>query len=394
MSEAAMKTSPLAVVGFICLALAGCRTDPSVTLLERQNRQMEDEIYRLRGVIQDYEEGGTPVNCTTDEAADAAPLKRDMRRTRESTAAPSESLAPRSRNSSSRGTVQPPIIEVPGEALPSGSIPDTLKRPAGIRARGEPGKLEVPEVPKQIEGPSGPNLSDPLEPGNNRSSKTSKIRPTGGFEPVAKADSKDVGQLVLNRMLTGGYSAEGRSGDSGVLAVLEPRDAKGRRLEAPGDVAIVLMDPSKTGPEAKLARWDFPAGETAKLFRGNGIGRGMYVECPWPDRPPENNRLHLFVRYTTRDGRKFEADQSVEVALPGEKISRWTPAESELQPVAASDREISSHQSDTATAAAQSDATDSPAADSPPPRRFRSMRAASRTNSPALQRPVWSPERF
>jgi hypothetical protein len=384
-----MKTPPLAVVGIICLALAGCRTDPSIALLERQNRLMEDEIYRLRGEIQDYQGGGTPINCTTDVAAEAAPAPRDKRNTRESTSAPSESLAPRGRRSSSNQSVAPPIIEMPGEALPSGAIPDTLKRPAGTRTRGEPGKLDVPEVPKQIEGPSGPNLSDPLEPGKNRSSRTSKIRPTGGFEPVAKADSKDVGQLVLNRMLSGGYSAGGRSGDSGVLAVFEPRDAKGRRLEAPADVAIVLMDPSQTGPEAKLARWDFPAGETAKLFRGNGIARGMYVECPWPDKPPENNRLHLFVRYTTRDGRKLEADQYIEVALPGEKISRWTHAEPESQAAAASDRELTAYRRP-GMEAAESEASDSSAADAPPPRRAR----AQRTNSPNLQRPVWSPERF
>ena len=119
----------------------------------------------------------------------------------------------------------------------------------------------------------------------------------------------------------------------------------------------------------------------------------MYVECPWPDRPPENNRLHLFVRYTTRDGRKLEADQSVEVALPGEKAARWTPAGPELQPATVSDRELTAYQRSD-TEAAESEASDSPPDDSPPPRRARSLRTATRTNSATLQRPVWSPERF
>jgi len=386
-----MKTSPLAVAGLFCLALAGCRTDPSVTLLERQNRMLEDEVYRLRGVVQDYEEG-TPQNCVVAEGAEVAPDQGEMRRTRESTAAPSESNEPRGSKSSSSQAIPGPVIVQPGEALPPGKIPKILENPAGTRAPAESGKLNMPQTPMQFEGPTGPN--QPGFQGSERSGsgRTSKIRPTGGLESVAKADSKDVGQLVLNRMLTGGFSTEGRSGDSGVLVVIEPRDAKGRRLEAPGDVAVVLMDSSKTGPQAKLARWDFPASETAKLFRGNGIARGMYVECPWPDRPPENNRLHLFVRYTTRDGRKLEADQSVEVALPGEKAARWTPAESELQPAAASDRELTANQRSDAEAA-ESEPADSPD-DSPPPRRARSMRTATRTNSGNLQRPVWSPERF
>jgi hypothetical protein len=387
-----MKKSPLAVAGLFCLVLAGCRTDPSVTLLERQNRMLEDEVYRLRGVIQDYE-GGMGQNCVVTEGAEVVPDQGEMRRTRESTAAPSESYPPRGRKSSSSQTIQGPVVEMPGEALPPSEIPDTLKRPAGTRAPAEPGKLNPPRTQMQLEGPPGPNLPGSQGYDRDGTSKTSKIRPTGGYESAAKADSKDVGQLVLNRMLTGGFSTEGRSGDSGVLVVLEPRDAKGRRLEAPADVSVVLIDPSKTGPEAKLARWDFPAAETAKLFRGNGIARGMYVECPWPDRPPENNRLHLFVRYTTRDGRKLEADQSVEVALPGEKAARWTPAGPELQPAAGSDRELTAYQR-SGTEAAESEASDSPADDPPPPRRARSMRTATRANSATLQRPVWSPERF
>jgi hypothetical protein len=383
-----MKTPPLAVAGLICLALAGCRTDPTVTLLERQNRLLEDEVYRLRGVVQDYEEGTTQ-NCVVTEGAEAGSAQSEIRKTRQPNAEPGESYAPRSRNRSIPG----PTVEMPNEALPPNEIPDTLKRPVGTRAAPvEPGKQNAPETPKQWQGQPGPNLPGP-QGTEGGSDKTSGIHPAGGFESLAKADSRDVGQLVLNRMLTGGFSAAGRPGDSGVLAVIEPRDANGRRMEAPGDVAVMIIDPSKTGKEAKLARWDFPASETAKLFRGSGIARGMYVECPWPDRPPENNRLHLYVRYTTRDGRKLEADQYVEVALPGEKPACWTPADSEPQPAAARDRALSSYQRSDQQEA-ESDAADSSSADSQPPPRSRSNRTASRANSPALQRPVWSPERF
>ncbi|MGD0517099.1 MAG: hypothetical protein ABSA26_06140 [Thermoguttaceae bacterium] len=383
-----MKTPPLAVAGLICLALAGCRTDPTVTLLERQNRLLEDEVYRLRGVIQDNEEGMTQ-NCTVAEGAEGASAHGEIRKTRQPSAEPSESYAPRSRNRSISG----PTVEMPNEPLPPNEIPDTLKHPVGTRAPVESGKQNAPETPKQWQEPSGPNL--PGQQGTEKGglNKTSGIHPAGGFESPAKADSKYVGQLVLNRMLTGGFSTAGRSGDDGVLAVLEPRDVNGRRLEAPADVAVVLVDPSKTGKEAKLARWDFPAAETAKLFRGSGIARGMYVECPWPDRPPENNRLHLFVRYTTRDGRKLEADQSVEVALPGEKAARWTPAEPEPHPAAAQDRGPTSYRRSDMEGA-ESDASDSSSDDSQPSPSPRSHRTASRANSPALQRPVWSPERF
>ena len=186
---------------------------------------------------------------------------------------------------------------------------------------------------------------------------------------MAKDDSRAVGQLILNSQLTGGYNASGKSGESGVLVVVEPRDAQGRRLEAAGDVAVVVMDPSKTGKEAKLARWDFPASETAKLFRGSGISRGMYVECPWPDKAPEQNRLHVFVRYTTRDGRKLETDQFIEATSTGQKSASWTPAQSEPQPINTSESVYTVRQSEKSTT------------------------TASQNNSVKPQRPVWSPER-
>jgi len=386
-----MKTWPFAAVGLICLTLAGCRTDPGVTLLERQNRLLEDEVYRLRGEIQDFEEGGTPVNSASGKSVDTTSAAGETRINQESGPAPGKTSASRRKKSTQQESVTPLMIE-PGEALPPGKIPDILN--PGKKAPGEPGNLNIPEVPKQIEGPSGPNLPGPQGIDGSGSNKTSQLRSNVGFESVAKADSKDVGQLVLNRMLTGGFSEEGRSGDSGVLVVIEPRDANGRRLEAPGDVAIVLLDPSKTGKEAKLARWDFLAAETAKLFRGSGVGRGMYVECPWPDHPPENNRLHLFVRYTTRDGRKLQADQAVEVSLPGERVSRWTPSASDVQPAYATEGQYESNQSGVENASAQSEASDSPADDAQSPRRTRSLRTASRSNSAKLQRPTWSPERF
>ncbi len=138
-----MKTPPLAVGVLICLALAGCRTDPSITLLERQNRMLEDEVYRLRGVLQDYQEGMMQ-NCIVAEGIEGEPVHGETWKSRESAAPGSESSAPRGRKSSGK-SLPGPVVEMPGEAQPPGEIPDTLKRPAGTRAPVEPGKLNSPQ---------------------------------------------------------------------------------------------------------------------------------------------------------------------------------------------------------------------------------------------------------
>jgi hypothetical protein len=364
-----MKTWPFAVVGLICLCLAGCRADPGVTLLERQNRLLEDEIYRLRGVIQDYEEGTMP--GAAGEAVQAAPTNAEMTEIRQSTVPPGDSLAPRINRSPSRQTIPPPRVELPSEAQPPGVIPDTFKRPAGIRPPAEGVEINPSELPGQWHESTGPNLQGPAEPLNGNLNKSSKIPQAPAFVSTAKDDSTDVGRLVINQALTGGFSTSGKSGDNGVIVVLETRDAKGRRLEAPGDVSVVLLDPTKSGAQARIARWDFAAGETSKLFRGTGVSRGMYIECPWPENPPQNNRLHLFVRYVTRDGRKLQADQPIEIAVPGEKVSRWNSSAPEIQQADASEAEFASSQSDA-----------------------QGVRSASGTNSAKLNRPTWSPDRF
>ena len=52
-----MRTWQVALLGGALLAVAGCRTDPAIPLLERQLRQQEDEIYRLRAQLEGCQDG-------------------------------------------------------------------------------------------------------------------------------------------------------------------------------------------------------------------------------------------------------------------------------------------------------------------------------------------------
>ena len=165
-----MKTWPFAAVVLFSLVVAGCRTDPSIMMLERQNRTLEDENYRLRGLLQDFESGGTTVAST--KSVDAIDSASDEGVAGQPSTTKRKTILPRNKKSSSTQSPAPPMVELPGEAMPSGDVPDTLKRPAGIRAPGEPGNLNVPDVPKQIDGPTGPNLPGPQ--GSDRRNSTKK----------------------------------------------------------------------------------------------------------------------------------------------------------------------------------------------------------------------------
>ena len=295
------------------------------------------------------------------------------------------------------GNAGPPQVEIPGQS--SREVPDT------IRGRSSPSSSpEVPEVPEHLRGPSAPKKSSDGVPGASSSDEPAKLDgPSSGgpasgiwhrtstdgaipLNSLPKGDSRQVASIALNRMLTGGVNAGDRSGDHGVLVVIEPRDAQGRTVDAPADVTIALLDPAKEGEAARFARWEFTAEQIALMFRRTAAGQAIHVDAPWPGDPPSHNKLHLFVRYITADGRKLEADQPIEIALPGEKSARWTPAESAARSGSAT-HDASSPAPSNVPAADNWQRSETPTAHVP----SETPHTASRSSSP--QRPVWSPER-
>jgi hypothetical protein len=132
--------------------------------------------------------------------------------------------------------------------------------------------------------------------------------PAPGDEQVAK--------IILNRRLTGGYNADRRMGDDGIVVVIEPRSEDDRLLDQPGNVSVVVVDPALSTAEARVARWDFSADEVRRHYRKTSRGQAVYLELPWPGRSPDNERLIVFVRFTTPDGQIYEANQPILVDLP------------------------------------------------------------------------------
>jgi hypothetical protein len=140
-------------------------------------------------------------------------------------------------------------------------------------------------------------------------------------------DSRHVAGIMLNRTLTGSILGEDRSGDQGLLVVVEPRDGDGRSVDAPAEINVVVLDPALKDEACRVARWDFTAAETAGMFRRSGSGQAIHLAAAWPADPPAHRKLHLFVRYVTADGRRLEANQPIEVVLPGDQTDRGTTAD-------------------------------------------------------------------
>jgi hypothetical protein len=375
--EVTMKTWPIAVIGLACLIFSGCRTDPAIQLLERDNRRLEDEIYRLRGCLEDYESG------TISAGAKAGPAKSSRRKLREE----ETSAAPSSNQEIPPGAVTtPPKVEM--QELPENEVPGIGKRPGSapprVNPNKTPGAFNPPKNPRAMPSaePAGPALGGtagaemlpPSVPAENIS-----------YVPPPKGDSFNAVQIVLHDKLCTASETDG------LRVVFEPRDRNDRRVDAPADVSIVLIDPTLNLPEARVARWDFPADAVASMFRGMNTSKVIYIEAPWPDKPPQNKKLRLFVRYTTRDGRKLQADLPIEITRPADRITRLKPPR-RLEPAVEEASGPALAQEEAAARTAAEDASPVESAATPPDSRREPLRTATR-ESTRLQRPVWSPER-
>jgi hypothetical protein len=369
-----MKTRPFALLGVVFLAIAGCRTNPAITLLERDNFQKEQEIYRLRAQLEDLQDSSS---CGHRPERDARSGRDDDR----------DEPAPRHRPSSTApsGDQGPKIdVEIPGQ--PSEKIPDTLRR------RGTSPTTSIPES-------DGPSLDQSAERTTVRTiaGEASMSTPRHTREPapfMPSGDSRRVAAIAIDRGLSGGINSDGSAGDQALLVVVQPRDRRGQTVDAPADISVVALDPAildSRGKAARVGRWDFTAAETASLFRRTDSRGAVHLAMAWPADPPKHGTLHLFVRYTTADGRRVETDGPVEVVLAAQRQAGWAPAPRSARGGHAADEgELSRRGGPELGSPAESwqpNETPSPRAAEPPPE------MATRTDPRRPERPAWSPER-
>jgi hypothetical protein len=266
-------------------------------LLERDNFNKEQQIYQLKCRIEDLE-------AQLGSAAASSPYPPVRTRP----AAPGEAPA-------EPGHLEPaPAFTHPG---PAGSPAQSPEEPL---LRITPGE-EVPPTqgPNLLRAPGG-EAPPRTVPGNSYYWRPSDIRLTAATNPGASAqrvdDNRTVWQVTLHPSLTGGIG-DSPSGDQGLLVVVEPRDQAGNIVLAAGQTSVALIDPALAGEQARLARWDFSAAETERAMHA-GSESGIHLRLPWRS-APSHDRLKVFVRYTTRDGRKLQAEQTIAVALGAER---------------------------------------------------------------------------
>lgn len=287
-----MKIWHVVVSSLLGLTLAGCRSDPEIAYLQRDNLNKQRKIERLQNQVEDLKEAlNTAAPPQPGTIRDTPPAEMQS--------------APRTFDG--------------GRSSPARTYPAQQSAPPATppaRTYSEP-DAPVPGIPHIDINPG-----QEIKPGSPSSGGSTQWSPAGGQprDGLASSDNSSVAQITLHPALTGGIGASDQPGDKGLLVVVEPRDFGGNIVNTPGNISVALLDPALSGEQARLARWDFSAAETQGMIR-TGSQPGIHLRLPWTS-TPAHDRLKVFVRYTTRDGRRLQADRLIGVALNGPPPAR------------------------------------------------------------------------
>ena len=331
------------------VALGGCKGKPYVNAhiesLNTEFRQLEDYVYALEEENDRLQEENDLIR------AGRLPAERNAPRPRGGAFLDPANDAPASTPPDLRPRVgdppritDPPVIDIPAaprEAQPARVPPRTV--PPGLEAPGPGPSDPRPSIRNRpLSNPPeqrGLNLVPPATgvPESADELPTPAASPSSPPEPIhSKPVDSHVTHLFINPVLTGGSDFDARPGDEGLNVVLEPRNAADELVSQPGAVSVVVLDPSKAGDAARIARWDFDISTTRQKMQSASAAQGIQLQLPWPSTPPSSKNLHLFVRYETADGRKLQADREIFISTEERVAERWTPRTRPSLPVTTS----------------------------------------------------------
>jgi hypothetical protein len=136
-------------------------------------------------------------------------------------------------------------------------------------------------------------------------------------EQLAQIDS--LHRITIGRG-TGGYDQDHQLGDEALQVVLEPRDGADHVIKAPGTVSVTALEISSEGIKTPFSSWTVPPEQLRKSWRSGFFTTGYVLILPF-QAPPHRTQVRVLVRFQTDDGRVFEADRDVRVALRPEMLS-------------------------------------------------------------------------
>jgi hypothetical protein len=139
------------------------------------------------------------------------------------------------------------------------------------------------------------------------------LREGGALTPEQAAQISGLRRIVLGR-LTGGYDNDGLPGDEALQVVIEPRDISDQSVQALGQAEVTALEVNLQGVKTPISSWTIGPAQLQHSWKQGLLSTGYHLILPWKVFP-KSETVRVVVRFTTLDGRVYEADKDVRVRL-------------------------------------------------------------------------------
>ncbi|WP_417748954.1 hypothetical protein [Rosistilla oblonga] len=358
---------PMACCVALLLFLGGCRSaahnDVYVDKLAAEVRFLEDQLYQI-----DYENKVLREKLQRAKRAEArskpTPPKSLIRRPKPSDRSTSDAVgssrssdrddaATKKRDDDTQDTlgpiktprvdlgqpnVTPPDRNRPGnDNVPDIQLPDII--PGDLRPPSD-SMLIPPEIdPGQILPPGDASNPAPPRPGQVilPASVTEELEPESQVE-LAVAESpvdetpRELASLVIDPIYSRGHDFSADGEQTGVYLVVKGLDAEGRELKVDAPIQVAIMDPKRSGSQARLGRWDFDLEKVREAWRTTAATDGVHLPIKWDVKYPLGDTVDVYCRVQTEAGDLITAEWTIDLTRHRSRAELWTPRGDEASP--------------------------------------------------------------
>lgn len=136
-----------------------------------------------------------------------------------------------------------------------------------------------------------------------------------GQTPEAVYREMAMSKLDLGRA-TGGRDSDRDGFMDSLCLFVSPIDFDGDPFKCPGSVSAWLYEFMPNGAKHEIGHWEFDPAGLRESWRSTIMGTGYRLIVPWKVAPTQK-KLRTVVKFTTLDGRVFEAERDFEIVMGG-----------------------------------------------------------------------------
>ncbi|QDV70585.1 hypothetical protein Poly24_43090 [Rosistilla carotiformis] len=355
-----MNCMPLACSTVVLLCLAGCRSaahnDVYVDKLAAEVRFLEDQLYQIdyeNKVLREKLQRAKRAEARAEKAPPKSVLRspsrvkpsRDDDQDNRSTDRRDDDNVPRrdDDDQDTLGPIETPRVDLgqPNVTPPKMSLPNNDNLP----------DIQLPEIiPGEVRPPSDSLLIPPqidtgqvLPPGDARNlpsaapgqvilpaavnqlfDQGSQVELVAAESPVEEPPG-EITSLLIDPAYSRGHDFTSDGETTGVYLVLKALDAKGREVKIDTPLKVAIMDPKRSGSQARLGRWDFDLPQVREAWRTTVATDGVHLPIQWDGKHPLGDEVDVYCRVETPAGDQITAELTIDLTRHRSRAELWTP---------------------------------------------------------------------